>query len=406
MTRPGGVVAVGRRVLTTPPRELAQRVVRRAYERVGAAELDFPLLTDDVADSARVRHEAAPPVPADRPLVVGWVCTPPSGGSGGHTTMFRMVQALERAGHRCVVLLYERHGAATAERADVIRWHWPQVQAEVRSVDEGFGGLDVVVATGWETAHVLASRAPAGVHRAYFVQDYEPFFYPHGSEYQLAADSYRFGFTTIALGHMVQERLATELNVASELVPFSCDTSVYRLHNRGPRNGVVLYAKPGVPRRGFRLAAMALQEFHDRHPEHEIHVYGERVPDLGVPVHHHGRLAPAELNDLYNRVVAGLAMSFTNISLVAEEMLAAGCVPVVNDDADARADLESLFVAWARPTPSGLAAALSSAVEHDSPGVWAAAAAASVRCDDWTAAGDRLTAIIAEVARGEHHASN
>ena len=234
------------------------------------------------------------------------------------------------------------------------------------------------------------------MRRAYFIQDYEPFFFPRGPEYELAADTYRFGFVNIALGHMVHDRLRAELGVDSELVPFSCDTSVYRLDNTGERNGIVLYAKPDVPRRGYRLAALALAEFHRRHPEQLIHLYGDPVPELEVPVVRHGRLTPGELNGLYNQVVAGLAMSFTNISLVAEEMLAAGCLPVVNDGPDPRADLDSRYVAWAPATPSGLADALCRAVEAES---MALPAAASVRTDCWQETGDRVVRILEAAAR-------
>ena len=132
-------------------------------------------------------------------------------------------------------------------------------------------------------------------------------------EHALAADTYRFGFTNIALGHMVQDRLESELGVSSEMVPFSCDTATYSRSNVGQRSGIVLYAKPDVARRGYGLAAMALAEFHARHPEQEIHVYGDPVPHLDVPVTRHGRLTPRELNVLYNKCVAGLAMSFTNV---------------------------------------------------------------------------------------------
>lgn len=382
------------------PRGIVRRAVRRAYQRVDAGTLDFGLLPDDIADSTRLEMALVPPVPHGRPLVVGWLTTPPAAGSGGHTTMFRMVEALERAGHRCVVLLYDRHHGSTAAQAAVIRESWAGVRADVRSVDDGFDGLDACVATGWESAHVLAARPTAPLHRFYFIQDYEPLFSPHGSEYELAADSYRFGFTNIALGEMVHRRLREDLGVASELVPFSCDTAVYSLHNDAERSGVVFYAKPGLARRGYRLGTLALAEFHRRHPEQPIHVYGSLVPDLGGPVIHHGRLAPEELNALYNRCIAGLAMSFTNISLVAEEMLAAGCVPVVNSSLDSRADLDNPHVGWALPTPGGIADALADAVEAADIPARAAAAAASVRSDDWAIPRDGVRRIIEDTARG------
>jgi glycosyltransferase involved in cell wall biosynthesis len=241
---------------------------------------------------------------------------------------------------------------------------------------------------------------PTDLPCLYFIQDYEPFFYPRGSEYELAADSYRFGFTNIALGDMVHDRLQRELGVASEVVPFSCDTSVYRLTNHGPRRGIVFYAKPGVPRRGYRLAALALREFHDRHPDQEIHVYGDPAADLQVPVVRHDRLSPARLNELYNTVVAGVALSFTNISLVAEEMLAAGCLPIVNDSADSRADLPNDHVVWALPTPGGLADALSRCVSGPSGDDRPARAAASVRRDDWSATGAGVVRLIESRVRG------
>lgn len=380
------------------PKQTLKRALRRAYLAYDVGELDFSLLPGDVADSGRLDLPVPAPRAADGPLTIGWLCTPPAAGSGGHTTMFRMVRALEEAGHRCVVLLYDRHGGDTAAQAAVIASAWPWVHPEVRSVDDGFRGLDAVVATGWETAHVLATRATEPVHRAYFIQDFEPLFYPHGSDYALAADSYRFGFTNIALGGMVHAWV-TSLGVPAIDVPFSCDTGVYSLTEHGPRSGVVFYARPDVPRRGFRLGILALAEFHRQHPDQEIHVYGAQVADPGFPITHHGRPTPEGLNTIYNRVAAGLALSFTNISLVTEEMLAAGCVPVVNDSPDARADLDNPCVAWAAATPVAMAEALGDAVTSWTP-AGSAAAAASVRTDNWGAAGSGVVAALEELVTG------
>lgn len=393
----GGIVGKLRR---EGPRGIVRRAVRRAYQQMDVAALDFGLLPEDIADSTRVEPTLAPPVIEGRPLVVGWLTTPPAAGSGGHTTMFRMVEELERAGHRCVVLLYDRHHGSIPAHAEVIRACWPQVRAEVRSVEEGFGGLDACVATGWESAHVLARRPTSALHRFYFVQDYEPLFSPRGSEFELAADSYRLGFTNIALGEMVHRRLWEDLGVRSALVPFSCDTSVYSLQNRAERAGVVLYAKPFPPRRGYLLARLALSQFHQRHPEQPIHLYGAPTPELDYPVVHHGRLTPPELNALYNRCIAGVAMSFTNISLVAEEMLAAGCVPVVNSSPDSRADLDNRYVRWAHPTPGGVADALAAAVEASGVAERAVAAAGSVRRDNWAIARTGVRRIIETTVAG------
>lgn len=383
---------------------LAQRVAARAYRATDARSLGFQLETADIAGAVPASMPVPDPVPSDRPLVVGWVTSPPAAGSGGHTTLFRMVEGLEARGHRCVVFLYDRHGLDVAQRTAELRQGWPGVRAEVRDARAGFRGVDAVVASSWESAHVLLAYDDAPTHRLYFIQDYEPYFYPRGSEYELAAMTYRFPFRRIALGEMVSGCLRSELGQESDVVPFGCDTDVYRLPETDqPRSGVVLYAKPDVGRRGYLLARLALERFHQAHPDQEIHVYGSRPTDLTVPVTYHGRLTPAELNRLYGRVTAGLAMSFTNISLVAEEMLAAGVVPVVNDSPLARADLASPYVGWAEPTAAGIAAELSAAVERPDAAAYAAKAAASVIGRSWAPAQAHVARIVEDEVRRRDH---
>ncbi len=393
-----------RRLRRAGVRGVAQRIAARAYRATDARSLGFQLDPADIAG----RVPVALPVPVstlvDRPLTVGWVTSPPAAGSGGHTTLFRMVEGLEARGHRCVVFLYDRHGLDVAQRTEELRSGWPGVRAEVRDARAGISGVDAVVASSWESAHVVLAHGRKPAHRLYFVQDYEPYFYPRGSEYELAAMTYRFPFRRIALGDMVAGCLRSELGQDSDVVPFGCDTRTYELpREETPRSGVVLYAKPDVGRRGYLLAALALERFHRAHPDQEIHVYGSQPTDLPVPVTFHGRLTPAELNDLYGRVVAGLAMSFTNISLVAEEMLAAGVVPVVNDSPLARADLPNQYVAWAEPTAAGIAAELVAAVERQDVATYAAKAAASVVGRSWAPAQELVARIVEDEVRGTAH---
>jgi hypothetical protein len=297
--------------------------------------------------------------------------------------MFRMIQALEAAGHICVIYLYDRFGGDIASHAAVIRRGWPSVRATVRDAKDSMDDVDGCVATSWPSAHVLASRSDTRTRRFYFVQDFEPYFFPRGSEYALAEDSYRFGFRCIAIGHMVAEQLRSEVGVDADLAEFGCDTDVYHLTNPGQRSGVVFYAKPDVPRRGYWLGVSALAEFHRRCPDQEIHVFGDQVGDIPFPVTRHDRLTPAGLNALYNRTIAGYAMSFTNISLVAEEMLAAGTIPVVNDSPYARADLTNQHARWARATPGAMADALVALVNDTEAAGLPVEVAGSVRKGRW-----------------------
>lgn len=356
-------------------RSAARELSRRGAERVGEAwawdEPSLPVRLRDVYTGP-----ARPPSPGrstDR-LRIGWVCFPPSAGSGGHTTLFRMVKAMEERGHDCTLVLYDRNADDVSRHEAVIRRSWPDLSARVASAADGFDGYDAVVASSWPTAHVVASRNSTAVP-FYFIQDYEPFFYPRGYLYGLAEATYSFGFQNIALGGMVATEMVVQAGVAPGLVvPFGCDTDTYRLLSTPaepapPRRGVVYYAKRTVDRRGYLLAKAALERFHGLCPDQPIHVVGDSVHGWTVPVVQHGSVSPERLNELYNRTVASLAMSFTNVSLVPGELLAAGNVPVLNDLAGPRLDLDSPHAVWAPGTPEGLAAALADVVSATEPAI-------------------------------------
>lgn len=342
-----------------------RRAVRAAHRALGEQQEPLPLRAEDVADPDQVLTPP-PPTVTGRPLRIAWITTPPSAGSGGHTTMLRMVEGLERAGHSTALCLYDIFRGGRARHEAVIRQHWPSIHAEVRDCDEGFGEADVWIATSWQTAHVLASRPHLAGHRMYFVQDYEPWFHPRGALYSLAEDTYRFGFTGITAGAWLAEELADRFGMHCAHFEFGADTAVYSVrHDRGgreqDRDGVVFYTKPGVARRGHELGVLALQRFAAMHPEAQIHLFGDPPGDLPFPATVHGRLSPADLDLLYNRCRIGLSLSFSNVSLIPWELLASGAIPVVNDARHNRLVLRNEHVAWAPPTVGGLAHAMDAA---------------------------------------------
>ncbi|WP_226761617.1 glycosyltransferase family 1 protein [Arthrobacter sp. SO3] len=314
-----------------------------------------------------------------------------------------MVEGLERRGHKCTLFLYDVNSDDVSRHEDVIRRCWPGMKAAIESATPRIEGVDAVVASSWQTAHVVASRVTGPVRCFYFVQDFEPYFYPRGSLYTLSELSYHLGLGLVALGDMVATRLEQESGITPALtVPFGCDTEVYRLldgsRSAGSRRGIVFYAKRSADRRGYLLAKLALERFHEMHPDEEIHVYGDNVANWRIRVTNHGNLPPAELNALYNRTKAGLVMSFTNISLAAEELLAAGCRPVLNDSALARADFPGPDAVWAQPSPAALAAALSSVV-RDQDGTAPAAAPFRVR-QGWGQTQTMVADLIEAACRG------
>lgn len=368
----------------------AQRLVTPGSERLPVDPADLA----GAAELAAAGRGHPPPI-AWRPgqaLEIAWVCVPPGGGSGGHTTMFRIASALAASGHRCTFYLHDRHGWRLEQHVRTIRHWWPWLKADIKDFADGMADSHVVMATAWETAYpVLAS--PAGGIRCYFLQDFEPSFHPAGSAAMLAEATYRFGFHGIAAGRWLAGRVRRDYGMTADHFEFGCDLDRYALEPDADaadeRAGICYYCRPSTPRRAHELAVLALQLFAERHPETEIHLFGESVRRLPFAATHHGLLDPEQLGRLYHRCIAGLALSATNVSLVPLEMLAAGCLPVVNDAEHNRVVLDNPHVVYTGATPFELAAALERLVMRPASAgrEAAAAAAASVKGASWADAG-------------------
>ncbi len=383
---------------------VAARVLRRMSERVAPPSHMLNVFREDVVAAAEMgdsRPAALPALP-EEPLTVAWVMTPTYAGSGGHTTMLRMVGALEQAGHRCVLYFYDRWGGDLREHERVLRTWWPWVQAEVRDAAGGIDDSHAVIATAWPTAYAVAG-SPAKGARFYFVQDFEPWFFPAGGEALLAEATYRFGFHGITAGAWLAGKLRSEYAMPADHFEFGCDLERYGLEDpeggAARRTGVCFFARRTTPRRAFDLGALALELFAARHPEVDIHFYGDPVGKMPFPATDHEVMTPAELAEMYNRCLAGLVLSATNVSLVPHEMLAAGCIPVVNDAEHNRIVLDNDHVAYTPPTPHDLAEALGRLVTRTPAEVDAdaRAASASVQSCSWDDSGRTVAAVVRRV---------
>lgn len=380
------------------PRAVASRALARAAAALAPAGYGgLAVRREDLVAAARIAAGGwrlpppAPHVPGE-PLSVAWVAVPPHPAVGGHQTMFRMLGALERAGHECVLYLYDRHGWSHAEHVRTVRRSWPVIRAQVRDLADGIEDAHVVFATSWETAYPALSSPAAGA-RCYFVQDFEPAFYPAGSEALLAEATYRFGFHGITAGRWLAEMLRRDYGMSAEHFDFGADLDRYRLIAGGEqRAGVCCYCRPGTPRRAGELALTALDLFALERPSVPIHLFGRPAGRLTFAATDHGMLDADGLNALYNRCVGGLCLSATNSSLVPHEMLAAGCIPVVNDAEHNRVVLDNDRVVYAPAAPFELARALMALV--DAPPAQRATAArqaaVSVRSTTWEHAGEQF----------------
>jgi hypothetical protein len=260
-------------------------------------------------------------------------------GSGGHTSILRLGTWLTSFGHQVTYVSYDGRSRATLERRAGVNlpgWQgrmmtWPAFLKERPSFDVG-------VATRWDSCfHLLRHQASFG-RKAYFIQDYEPYFYPRGDLQLLAGQTYAMGLHHLSLGRWNLERIRGELGIAGgEAVDFPVELRQYPLVRRTLRHGAALrlavYLKADAKRAPSLLCAMlqvAAAGFRARGVALEARVFGLTSARAVLPVGRNlGKLRTAATRELYAWADFGLVASLTNISLVNYEMLASG-LPVID----------------------------------------------------------------------------
>lgn len=267
-------------------------------------------------------------------LDVHWVIPDLDGaGRGGRTTLLRIVRWLELFGHRCTLWINDPDPARSQqERAELILRAYPLVRASIRLLPESmeFSPEALVVATSWDTAHRIMG-IPGGLERFYFVQDYEPAFYPAGSRGLAADASYDFEIGFLCAGSWLAKRIASRggwvrsFDLAAD---DRCHQSQSRAPNTLPR--IAFYARDHTDRRAVELGFLALEKLAASGVAFQVDLFGNQnaVRQSPFPTLSHGVLAPEELLELYAACDVGLCLSATNYSLIPQEMMACG-LPVV-----------------------------------------------------------------------------
>ena len=292
--------------------------------------------TDSAGTRPRPEPVAAAAAPAARPsLTLNWIVPEPFAGSGGHANIFRIVQYLHEFGHRSRVYVVAGQRLSRETSAGLARFigqHFGVACAEVHRWRGAAEKADAVVATHWSTAY-LANALPDDFKKFYFVQDFEPYFYPVGSEYVRAENTYRMPLSCITLGRWLARFLGERYGIEADAFDFAVDSDLYSpRRGRGARPPTVLfYARRSTPRRGFELGREALMTVRRRMPEASVVLFGDDSlePDLlPFPYTNAGVLSPRDLAELYNNADVGLVLSLTNCSLVPLEMMACKCAVV------------------------------------------------------------------------------
>lgn len=319
---------------------------------------------------------------APQPLVskngrpqLAWVISPPGVSSGGHQNAYRFIKYLEDAGYDITLFMYSaaKFPKVSIEGIKAMvagNGGYPKLKAEYRLYDPETGitgDFDGIVASDWPTAYA-AWRYERDVPRFYWVQDFEPYFFPAGPDYVVAENSYRLGYQGIACGPWLAGKVTEVGGMPCAFYDYKVDSSRYFRTNDSRRDEIFFYARPTTARRGTEFGLLVLEEVHRRRPDIVINIAGWDMSNAGLdfPFINHGTLDVSQLPDLYNRCAAALLISLTSVSLLPLEVMACGVVPVVNDADNTRISLnDNPGIDFVAMSPGRMAEHLIAAVDNE-----------------------------------------
>lgn len=256
---------------------------------------------------------------------------------GGQTSLLRLGTKLAELGFNVSYAVYKPQTKAEMEAC--VSSLLADYKGSLIPSDELMSGdPDIVVASSWDTVSIAKQFRNA--YKMYFVQDYEPYFYPFGELFLLAKRTYEQGLHMVSLGswnkRMIERECVPVSPVdavsfpyeASEYEPIPRDFESYRT-KKTIRLAVYLkqYGKRLPNLLPVMLADLSKRLLNDGITL-DVSYYGEAKVFKAKIGRNLGMLNKKQLHDLYAESDFGLVASMTNISLVPYEMLSSG-LPVI-----------------------------------------------------------------------------
>ena len=332
------------------------------------------------------------------PLTIAWIVPPWQIGSGGHTTIFRLVRQMELRGHRCAIFVFDPIGIRPTQAhalSQEIREHFVPLEAQVFAGLEDFDSADVAIATNWWTAYPVRDL-PRCREKVYLVQDDEPRFHAASSQSIWAEETYRMGYRCVAYTPWMAAILTERYGLEARYFECGTDTDIYSFAGPEARDPglVAVYARQETERRAVELALAGLATTFERRPGVRVVLFGSnRSLKSPIPCENWGVLGPVRLAELYRRASAGLVFSLTTHSLVAHEMMASG-LPVVElagDNVSSALGRSGERVVLAEAAPDAIASALEEILDNrPAAAAMAQLARAFVESRTWERAGDQV----------------
>lgn len=320
----------------------------------------LPLISEEVLNEYRRTH-----YDPNVKKKIAWVIPHPGKGSGGHRTIIQNVNALIRQGYECDIYV-EDDNVSTAEMVkQKINEYYEPCDAGVYVGIRMRKDYDIVFATGWQIVEFV--RNLPAKHKGYFIQDFEPWFFPMGDQYIITENSYRYGFKPVTIGKWLAHKMLAEYENPVEYFDFGADLNVYKkLDNVKKENAICFVYQPEKSRRCDYIGLKALRIVKTLRPDIQIYLYGSNMPaTFDFECKNLNIIPITKCNELYNKCKVGVCMSASNPSRIPFEMMAAG-LPVVELYKENNIyDMPDEGVLLARPTPEAIASAIIHLVDSE-----------------------------------------
>lgn len=271
----------------------------------------------------------------DERISLSWVIPALGPGSGGHLDILRAVKLLTGYGIHNKIYIYNGNLNIPSEELKKTVKDYYNIVLDDEEIYTNIAKMtysDGVVATSWQTAYMIKDFNNC-VSKFYFVQDFEPYFYPHSSAYSLAENTYKMGFRGITAGNWLAEKLAAEYGMETVPFRFSYERDIYhKVEKKDDKKRIFFYARPYTERRAFEIGILALEELAKRMPDIEVITAGQSMEEYGLhfPYVDKGIMKVTELSDTYSQCDICLVLSLTNLSLLPLEVMASNSVVMSN----------------------------------------------------------------------------
>ncbi|HEU5188007.1 MAG TPA: glycosyltransferase [Candidatus Saccharimonadales bacterium] len=191
----------------------------------------------------------------------------------------------------------------------------------------------IKIATWWETAQpVWLGSITKGIP-AYFIQEFETWFYPNDPKAQHAVMAcYRFEFNNLTTSGFNAQELQS-LHLLATRIPCGIDLETYKPLKGVKREGnTILALGRSFFQKNFKFTLKAWKALGEKRPDMWLYGQEKDMEKLDKKITYHLKPSNKEVNELFNKATIFVQTSYhEGFSLPPLEAMAAGCPAILTD---------------------------------------------------------------------------